>query len=166
MPAQKKKKTAAVKGRKTKPKTPKEPREFKWTGQRKKAALLLSGGTKKYEEVATEVRVNISTLREWRKLPVFLAEVDRLTLENEKATRAGLVRAALKALDEKKDTTKEDKTTTLEWLKFIADLQGHSKQKIELDANLDVKSSLDYKKLSDEELDKAIEDEIKKRSEK
>lgn len=121
---------------KKKQKKPKNPEVFKWTPQRKQAALLLSGGDKTYEEIALEVRVHISTLWEWRKYPIFLKEVDRLTLENERATRAGLVRLALKALKEKETKLKEDKNTVLDWAEFLSDIQGMKTQKHEVNANI------------------------------
>ncbi|KKG35395.1 hypothetical protein DU52_15840 [Methanosarcina mazei] len=121
---------------KKKEKKPINPNVFKWTPQRKKAALLLSVGTKTNEEVAAETRIHFTTLYEWKKSPVFLAEVDRLTLENELATRAGLVRFALKAIEKKKDNLREDKNTALDWAKFLSDIQGHTKQKVELEGNL------------------------------
>lgn len=92
---------------------------FTWTPKRKQAALLLSEGTKTYEEVAEAVRIHISTLWLWRQNDIFLKEVDRLTLENEKATRAGILRKALKALDIKEKNISEDKNTFLDYLEFI-----------------------------------------------
>lgn len=144
--------TVQTKTKKKKVKPPRNPKVFNWTPQRRKAALLLSEGIKTYEEVAAAVRVHYSTVWEWRQHIDFLAEVDRLTLENEKATRAGLVRLALKALDEKQDGIRDDKNTALDWAKFIADIQGHVKQKVEMDANLKHSGEIDIHKLSDEEL--------------
>lgn len=92
---------------------------FTWTPKRKQAALLLSEGTKTYEEVAEAVRIHISTLWLWRQNDIFLKEVDRLTFENEKATRAGILRKALKALDIKENNISEDKNTFLDYLEFI-----------------------------------------------
>ncbi len=129
----------AVQKKKTKKKASKESKNlevFKWTGQRKKAALLLSEGTKTYEEVAEEVRVHISTLWNWRQSDTFLKEVDRLTLENEKATKAGLVRLALKAMKEKENKLKEDRNTILDWAEFLSDIQSIKTQKHEINANI------------------------------
>lgn len=128
--------TIKKKTKKKRVKPPRNPEVFRWTPQRKKAALLLSIGTKNYEEVAAEVRVHISTLWEWRKNPIFLTEVDRLTLENELATRAGLLRECIKGLDLKRDKIENDKNTHLHYVQAIADLQGLTKQKVELDANM------------------------------
>jgi len=150
-----------VQKKKKKEKPPINPKVFNWTPQRRKAALLLSEGTKTYEEVAAAVRVHYTTLWDWRKHPLFLSEVDRLTLENEKATRAGLVRLALKALKDKEAGIKDDKNTALDWAKFIADIQGHVKQKVEMDANLKHEIE-DPEKMTDDELQQAIKDELRK----
>lgn len=112
------------------------PNVFNWTGQRTKAALLISEGTKNYNDIASEVGVHFVTLWEWRQHPIFQAEVSRLTLANEKATREGLLRIAYKAIEEKIGSVAEDRSTVLEWSKFISDLQGHTKQKVELEGNL------------------------------
>lgn len=155
MPAQKKKKPRTSK------KVPANPNFFKWTGQRKKAALLISEGTKNYEEIAEEVGVHRETFWEWRKHPIFQEEVSRLTLENEKATREGLLRIAYKAIEKKMKGITDDKSTVLEWSKFIAELQGHTKQKIELDANMK-HSTANYAEMTDDELQQALNDELSK----
>lgn len=147
--------------KKKKVKKPRNPEVFKWTPQRKLAALLLSTGTKTNEEVAAEARIHFTTLYEWKKSPIFLAEVDRLTLENERATRAGLVRFAINALTKTEGSIGKDKNTALDWARFIADLQGHVKQKHELDANM--KHSVNNPaEMTDEELQQAIDNELVK----
>lgn len=133
--------TVQKKQKKKRIKKPRNPNVFKWTPQRKKAALLLSLGTKNYEEVAAEVRVHNSTLWEWRKNPIFLKEVDRLTLENELTTRAGLLRECLKGLDLKRGHIEGDKNTHLHYVQAIADLQGISKQKVELSGKMGMEHS-------------------------
>jgi len=117
---------AVQKKKKPKKQTPENPNKlevFTWTPKRKQAALLLSKGTKNYEEVAEEVRIHISTLWLWRQNNDFLEEVDRLTLKNELATKAGLLRLAYQAVDKKKGTDlknlENDKTTVLDWAEFI-----------------------------------------------
>ena len=112
------------------------PNVFKWTGQRKKAALLISEGTKNYEKITEEVGVHYVTFWEWRQHPIFQAEVSRLILANEKASREGLLRLAYKAIEEKIGRIADDRSTVLEWTKFIADIQGYLKQKMELEANV------------------------------
>jgi len=138
------------------------PKVFRWTGQRRKAALLISEGTKKYTDIALEVGVHYVTFWEWRQHPIFLAEVSRLTLANEKATREGLLRLAFKAIEEKIGNVADDRSTVLEWSKFIADLQGHVKQKVELDATMNHSGKLDTNKMTDDELKQALEDGLSK----
>jgi transposase-like protein len=132
---------------------------FTWTGPRKKAALLISEGMKNYEEIAEEVGVHRKTFWEWRQNPIFQDEVSRLTLANEKATKEGLLRLSYKAIEEKIGNLKDDKNTALDWAKFIADIQGHVKQKVELDAN--IKHDVNLNSLSDEELMEIIKNESK-----
>lgn len=112
------------------------PNVFKWTGQRNRAALLIAEGRKKYEEIAIDIGVHYVTFWEWRQHPIFKAEVSRLTLANEKATRDGLLRLAYKAIEDKIGNVADDRSTVLEWSKFIADLLGYMKQKVELEANV------------------------------
>jgi transposase-like protein len=138
------------------------PNVFLWTGQRKKAALLIAEGTKNYTDIALEIGVHYVTFWEWRQHPIFQAEVSRLTLANEKATREGLLRIAYKAIEEKIGNIADDRSTVLEWTKFIADLQGHTKQRVELDANMKHSANLEVKKMSDDELKQALEDGISK----
>ncbi len=158
-----KKPRASKKNKKPKPskKIPTNPNYFKWTGQRRNAVILIAEGTKNYIEVAEEVRVRRETLWEWRQHPIFQAELNRLTLENEKATREGLLRIAYKAIEKKIGSITDDRSTVLEWSRFIAELQGHTKQKIELDANMkhDIKKPSE---MTDEELDQEINDDLQK----
>lgn len=122
--------------RKKRVKSPRNPLVFIWTGQRIKAALLISEGAKNIAEMCEEVGVHDRTLFDWRQHPIFQAEVSRLTLANEKATREGLLRLAYKAIEAKIGSISDDRSTVLEWSKFIADMQGHMKQKIELEGNV------------------------------
>lgn len=116
----------AVQKKKHRVRTPTNPNVFIWTGPRKKAALLISEGTKNYDDIAFDVGVHRETFWEWRQHPIFQAEVDRLTLNNELATKAGLLRLAYKAVDKKIgiDGVKleTDKTTVLDWAEFIVKL--------------------------------------------
>lgn len=125
-----------TKPRKTKAKAPPNPNVFNWTPKRKLAAKLLSEGIYNYDEVQERVRIGKTTLWEWRQHPIFLKEVDRLTLENELTTRAGLLRECLKGLRIKERYIEEDKNTHLHYIEEIAELQGLKKQKIELDGNM------------------------------
>ena len=142
--------------------TPTNPNVFLWTEKRKKASRLISEGVKNYEDISEEVGVHRETFWEWRQHPIFQAEVSRLTLANEKATREGLLRLAYKAIEKKIGSVADDRSTVLEWTKFIADLQGFMKQKVELDANLKHSNEIDPEEMTDEELRQSIQDDLRK----
>jgi len=135
---------------------------FKWTPSRIKAAKMLSTGIYTFEEIQDEIRIKTTTFWEWRQSPVFLEEVDKLTLELKEVTKAGLIRECLYGLDKKRKYISEDNKAHLDYIKVIADLQGLTKQKIELDANMNHSGSIDINKMTDEELQQAIDDDLKK----
>ena len=123
--------------KKTKPKKQvKNSKVFTWTPARKAAALALSTGLKTQRQVCKELNITEKTMCEWKKSPVFLEEVDRLTLKNELATRAGLLRECLKGLDLKRDHIEGDKNTHLHYVQAVADLQGLIKQKVDIEGNM------------------------------
>lgn len=100
----------------------KKSKKFTWNPKRTKAAQLLSTGLYTQRMVSKEISVREATISEWKKSPEFLAEIDRLTLKNEMATRAGLLRLAFQGVATNKIDLKEDKNTTLDWAKFIVEL--------------------------------------------
>jgi hypothetical protein len=121
----------------TKPKKQvKKSKVFTWTPPRKAAALALSTGLKTQRQVCKELNITEKTMCEWKKSPVFLEEIDRLTLKNELATRAGLLRECLKGLDLKRVHIEGDKNTHLHYVQTIADLQGLIKQKVDIEGNM------------------------------
>ena len=61
----------------------------------------------------------------------FMARVDELTMECEIVTRAGLLREAMSGLAIKREEINSDRTTHLDYVKEIADLQGIKKTQIE-----------------------------------
>lgn len=104
------------------------PTKWNWTGQRLKAAKLMAVGDFTQEQVAKECRVTRETINVWNKVPEFHEKVVELVLADERATKAGILKRALKTLEAKAERAAEDKTTELEYLKFIADLMGLTKQ--------------------------------------
>lgn len=92
---------------------------WNWTPARKKAALMMASGLKTQIEIANELSVAEETISRWKQYPDFIKEVERLTFLQENATRAGIVRKALKALDIKENNISEDKNTFLDYLEFI-----------------------------------------------
>ena len=95
---------------------------FKWTPKRKKAAKLLSDGTKNYTEVCEEIGINADTLLEWRRHREFWQEVDKCTFENEQVTTAAIVREVLKSLRIKECYVSDDRSTHLDYLKFLKEI--------------------------------------------
>jgi hypothetical protein len=109
---------------------PKKAKEFKWSAKSKKVAILIAEGFGTQTEISTEVGVHESTISKWKREPEFLEKVDELTLAYEKASKAGLLREAYKGLNIKSKNISNDKSSHLDYVKAIADIQGHSKQTI------------------------------------
>ena len=127
--------------KKTKPKKPKKKnvnntQPWNWTPQRTKAAQLLSTGLYTQKKVALELSLTEETISRWMHHKAFKDMIDELTLKNELATRAGLLRECLKGLDLKRDHIEHDKNTHLHYIEEIAELQGLKKQKLELEGNV------------------------------
>lgn len=141
------------------PKSVNESKVFNWSTKRKEAALLLSTGLKTQRQVCEEVHITEKTMCEWKKFPAFLEKIDELTLKNENFTRAGLLKECLKGLTVKTGSIEEDRSTHLDYVKAIAELQGLTKQKIEMDANLNHSGKIELNTLSDEELIEIINSE-------
>lgn len=137
-------------------------KEFAWTTKRKEAALLLSTGLKTQKEVCGEIHITEKTMCEWKKFPAFLEKIDELTIKNENFTRAGLLKECLKGLYIKVENIHEDRSTHLDYVKMISELQGHVKQKVELDANLRHSNEPDPEEMTDEELRQSIKDDVQK----
>lgn len=144
-----------------KPKSVNESKVFKWTPSRKAAALMLSTGLNTQRQVCEELHITEKTMCEWKKSPVFLEEIDNLTIKNENFTRAGLLKECLRGLRIKTHSIGEDRATHLDYVKMISELQSLTKQKIELDANMKHDIN-DPSKLSDDELQQVIDDNLKK----
>lgn len=93
--------------------------QFHWTAKRNQAAALLADG---YTQVATAetVGVNRKTIERWRNHPDFAAEVDRLSLMTDIASRAERLRIAKRVARQKvqADGTLNTEKDLLDWLKF------------------------------------------------
>jgi len=92
---------------------------WNWTPKRKQAAIMMSTGLKSQTEIAAELSIAEETVSRWKQYPDFMREVERLTFQQENATRAGIVRQALKAMNVKKNHVAEDRSTFLDYLEFI-----------------------------------------------
>lgn len=91
----------------------------------------LSEGTKSQCDIAKEIGIDETTISRWKRSPEFLEKIDEFTLSHELATKAGLLRECYEGVDLKVDKIENDKTTHLDYLKQIAEIQGHKKQKVE-----------------------------------
>lgn len=92
--------------------------QFEWTRQRSQAAVALAEG-KTQEEVAAEVKASRRTICNWLCEPEFAAEVDRLSLMVNVASRAERLRLAMRVVREKLKSGKpQTDKDLLEWLKF------------------------------------------------
>ena len=93
--------------------------QFQWTSNRQKAALALAGAHTEHEAAAI-AGVARSTIQRWKNNLEFAAEVDRLSLMVDIASRAERLRIAMRAV---RQSVKDDGTVLtgrdiLEWLKF------------------------------------------------
>lgn len=84
----------------------------------------MATGDMTQQEIAKECNVRRETVAVWNMHPEFKEKVVELVLLDERATKAGILRRALTTLDKKSKTAADDKSTELEYLKFIADLMG------------------------------------------
>lgn len=94
-------------------------RPFKWTRKRDAAAQALARGYTQ-AEAASAARISDRTIRRWLEHPDFAAEVDRLTLMTDIATRAERLRLAMRAVRQRvrKDGSLLTEKDLLDWLKF------------------------------------------------
>ncbi len=94
-------------------------------------AKAIAGGTDTQRDIAKVFDINENTISRWKEHPEFLEKIDEFTLSHELATKAGLLRECYKGLEIKQLKVDYDKTTHLDYLKQIAEIQGHKKQKVE-----------------------------------
>lgn len=98
------------------------PRVFIWNASRYRLAKNIAEGDT-YKVAGRKEQLAEATVKTYmREVPEFRAYVDKITLENEMASRAGTVRLLLRVLPEKIDAATSDKDTLLDYLKFIREL--------------------------------------------
>lgn len=98
------------------------PKRWKWDSTRYKAARLIAGGML-YREVAEQVPFAESTLKRWMsESKDFRGYIDKLTLEQEQSTRAGIVRLLLRGISVKVEEMESDKDTCLAYIKALSDV--------------------------------------------
>jgi len=94
------------------------PTQFEWNEKRTAAAIALAEGRTE-QEIADTLELERKTLWNWKQVPEFAAEVDRLSLMVNIAGRAERLRIAMRVARQKvrEDGVDTDKDL-LDWLKF------------------------------------------------
>ena len=92
---------------------------WEWTEQRCQAAIKLASGYT-WQATADEVGVDKRTITNWMQRNEFAAEVDRLSLMVDVASRAERLRIAMRAIRQKvgEDGAIDTEKDVLDWLKF------------------------------------------------
>lgn len=89
-----------------------------WNEQRSQAAIKLASGYT-WQATANEVGVDKRTITNWMQRNEFAAEVDRLSLMVDVASRAERLRIAMRAVRQRVgEETVETEKDVLDWLKF------------------------------------------------
>jgi len=111
------------------------PKVWKWTSKRYKLAKLIAEG-KTYLECADTIKLSEATVKGYMNtVPEFRAHVDKVTMENELVSRAGTIRLLLRVAKDKLPDAADDKTSLLDYLKFIQELR---REEITQDLELEV----------------------------
>ena len=106
------------------------PRYWLWTEKRYKLAGLIAEG-KTYKEAGAEIGLCEGTVKCYmHQVKEFREYVDKITLENEKASRAGITRLLYKVIEEKLPNVKDDKDGVLSYLKFLHELDTENEDKV------------------------------------
>jgi len=111
---------------------------FKWTEKRYIVAAFLAEGKYTQFDIADLCDISHKSITAWKQNMEFIAHVDKLTLEYELATRAGLLRECYHGIQQKRDEILSDKTTHLDYVKATADIQGLKKSEVELTGEVKV----------------------------
>lgn len=106
------------------------PRYWLWTEKRYRLAGLIAEG-KTYKEAGDDIGLCEGTVKVYmHQVKEFREYVDKITLENEKASRAGITRLLYKVIEEKLPNVKDDKDGVLSYLKFLHELDTENEDKV------------------------------------
>ena len=98
------------------------PNIWVWTPSRYRLARNLSDGDT-YRVAGTKENLSETTVKTYmREVQEFRAYVDKITLENEMASRAGILRRLMNVAELKLPSVIDDKSTYLDCLKFMREL--------------------------------------------
>lgn len=128
-----------------------DPKPFAWTEKKYEIAADLAEGKYGHMEIAAMYEVHNQTISSWKQNIEFMAYVDKLTLEFELATRAGLLRECYLGIQQKRNEILSDKTTHLDYVKSVADIQGFKKSEVALggEVKIDVSTEEALRKYED-----------------
>lgn len=99
-----------------------KPNVWRWTAERYRLARHIAEGDT-YREAGKKVGLAEVTVKTYMwEVNEFRAYVDKITLENEMASRAGVLRMLMRVAKEKLPDAAADKSTYLDYLKFIREL--------------------------------------------
>ena len=106
------------------------PRYWLWTEKRYHLANLIAEG-KTYREAGAEIGLSERTVKTYMwEVKEFREYVDKITLENQLNTRAGITRVLYKVIEEKLPNALEDKDGVLSYLKFLHELDKEDEDAI------------------------------------
>lgn len=111
------------------------PLKMNMTKDKIKIARYLAQG-RTYRETADHFHLAEKTIKSWMAFidseteeRTFRQFVDKLTLENEMNTKAGILRRVNNAIDVKEEFLADDKSTLLEWIKQLSQILADEEEK-------------------------------------
>ena len=106
------------------------PHTWFWSENRYKLANLIAEG-KTYKEAGAEIGLSERTVKTYMwEVKEFREYVDKITLENQLNTRAGITRVLYKVIEEKLPNAAEDKDGVLAYLKYLHELDKEDDETI------------------------------------
>lgn len=124
---------------------------FKWTNKKLDVARAIAEGIDSQRDIAKSFGMDGATISVWKQSPEFMEKVDEFTLAHERATKAGLLREAYKGLGLKEKHIEEDKSTHLDYVKYVSKIQGHEVDRVEMEHSGGVAINLVMKDCSKKE---------------
>lgn len=112
--------------------------KFEWSQNKLDVAKELSEGIKTIEKIADAHNITPNTIYRWKRVPEFMKKVDEFTLAHENATLAGLLREAYKGMNIKRPNIKDDRSTHLDYVKYVSKVQGHEVERVEHSGGVEV----------------------------
>ena len=120
------------------------PKKMNMTKDKIKVARYLAQG-RTYQETADKFHLAHKTIKSWMAYRdpetderTFRTYVDKLTLENEMNTKAGILRRVNNAIDVKEEYLADDKTTMLEWIKQLTQILNEEDEKEDAVVNITI----------------------------